>query len=188
MDTTETTATTDAQVAAPAAPAVQAAPDAPAAQNRGDRPKVDWEDAKSFTDDDTGLTVRVRKLPLYHPRFNFEIGQMVPERDGKPAYFGRFLRTNFGPGGLQPLNADALVRLIAKAEVFVVEEMQVIEDKIAADKMLAEKRRASPTMRLGKTERDREKGNHERNLSRRREEDRARARGGTGGGGGKKGK
>ena len=99
--------------------------------------------------------------------------------------FSRFIkpitRVDGGHADLVPLNLTILQRLIAQAETYIITETQDAEDRITAERAAYERRQATPTAHIGKTAKDKAKGNHERNLARRRIEDQQRARGGTGG-------
>jgi hypothetical protein len=93
------------------------------AQQRPDRPEVQWEVVKTFGHD-SGYTVRVQKLPLKHrPRFSLEVGQI--RKDGK---FSRYINPAFsvseGTATVTPIPASVLYELIAQAEAYVQAELQ----------------------------------------------------------------
>jgi len=93
------------------------------AQQRPDRPEVQWEVVKTFGHD-SGYTVRVQKLPLKHrPRFSLEVGQI--RKDGK---FSRYINPAFsvseGTVTMTPIPASVLYELIVQAEAYVQVELQ----------------------------------------------------------------
>lgn len=102
------------------------------------RTDVSWEHARDFTDAGSGLTVRVMKLPLRYPKFSFEVGRIV-DNDFK-RHFRPVTRIENAQVNLTPFPTEVLVGLVAKAEHFVYEELQFIEDSNMEAKIFRESR------------------------------------------------
>lgn len=91
-----------------------------------------WEDFKMLSNNDAGLAVLIRKLPLKFPRYSYQIGSWAQGRDDQKWKFFPFIKPNVKTDqfvvSLHPLNIEALSRLIAEAERTIYDEMQRKED------------------------------------------------------------
>lgn len=125
------------------------------------KPKLNWEEAKVFTDGPDAVIVK--KLPLFNPKYSISIGTM---KDGRFApYTSPNATVEHGVVKFTSV-VPTLSRLIEQAEVFICEEMQRqadarIEMQQARELRSMEQRKHGPESkippRVGKTARDREK-------------------------------
>jgi hypothetical protein len=151
------------------------------------RPKVDWTPLRDFTDEETGITVRLQKLPLGRPLFSFCVDGRKKDGGGTRWMHVKLTSEN-GQVNLKSV-ADALSRLVAQMETVAFNERQTAEDncfarqeKREAKKYGSEKDTAKGAQGLSKftdgskTEREAGKNaRHLQNLDRRRSEDQTRA-------------
>lgn len=134
-----------------------------------DRQEVQWENLKDFFHEESRVCVRVRKLPLWEPRYSATIGMKLdqPKGDGLAPYLP-------GPGGNPRWEIDfpAIVfDLLTQAQTFIVEQIAERSEQIAKE---AEQRAAK----------EREKRTrHAANVEARREANRKASKGGKGKGG-----
>lgn len=92
--------------------------------NFDERPRVEWQNDRTFEDGD--FIVQVTKLPLRWPRFNFTVS--MKGQDGKVMRFIP-LRTS-GQGKVEVRSvADQIAALIRQAEDYVREQVQQLEDQ-----------------------------------------------------------
>lgn len=121
--------------------------------------KVLWQPEKTFHDVASNLVVKIQKLPLYRPLYSYEVGRM-----NKDSKFIRFLYSEavvaLGKVALRGLDTEALVKLIAEAELYIHEKMQAREDQVLASREERELRQVNgkqETKHTGKTAKKKEK-------------------------------
>lgn len=87
-----------------------------------DRPKSNWQDLVTITQEGSDLAVRVQFSDLARPQYSFEIGRM---REGKFLRFMRaFLQNDNGKVTVQPLDTELLKVLVAEAERRIAEDAE----------------------------------------------------------------
>jgi hypothetical protein len=130
-----------------------------------DRPKLTWSDFQVFTAEDTDFAVKVQVSDGPRPQYSLEVGRMYKEK------FVRFLRpslsTEYGQVRLHPFDIQALGRLFGRAEAAIYEKAQEREDIWTAQRQARDERATTDGNRssrhTGKTQRERDKRNKQKN-------------------------
>lgn len=132
-------------------------------KSHGDRPeereRKEWEQVNFIVSEDGTLGVTITKLPLFRPVYTIQVG--TPVKGEKRVTRNLSVRTE-GKGKivLTPVNTEALVALILKAQEWILQDRQTREDEIIHTAQEREARRGIPDRefrKTGKTERNREK-------------------------------
>jgi hypothetical protein len=131
-------------------------------KNGNDRPRIQWEDDKTF-ENDTHV-VQVSKLPLRNPKFSISISGK--NRDGKPVRFMPVYGDGQGTIVVRPVLAD-LRELLDSAEAHIQRQLQWAEDeRIEADQQRAARDKGRDQKRPGLKELSkRDARRHEKNPS-----------------------
>ena len=129
--------------------------------------RVEWKMYRIFSDDATGLAVRVMTLPLNSPKFSLNLGRMST-KEGEDPHFVPNLPVVAKVEAFQvlakPIDVLVLGRLIVQAESLCFEILQGLEDTAQARKEAKEMKGAVPVVKTakkwvsaGKTARDKAK-------------------------------
>lgn len=148
-----------------------------------DRPRLEWVEERVFSDEATGITVRVMKLPLRFPKYQLhvcwrdETGRVFPRLEAGAT-------VDRSTGEVRLLSREPIIsRLLVLAESFVYER---VKEQEAAYRARPDNRQPGDSRpeahRVSQKELDKRKRRQD-NLARRRQEDRARK---SSGGGNKK--
>ena len=91
-------------------------------QQPGDRPKSNWQDLITVTQQGTELAVRVQLSDGPRPQYSYQLGRM---REGKFLPFMRaFLHSEQGRFSLVPLDLEVMKTIVAEAERFICEDAE----------------------------------------------------------------
>lgn len=92
-------------------------------------PRAEWEDEETFEKD--GIILQLRKLPLRWPRFSYSIG--MAGKDGQQLRFISVETTGKEEVRVDS-KADVIAELVARAEEYVRERKQALEDAAATER------------------------------------------------------
>lgn len=98
-----------------------------------------WEHVRDFSDHHTGVVVRVNATDQHRPRYSFEIGRQVDDREYLARHFSVFVGGQGKVELTRPSLVETITRLVAEAEKFVLERCQEREDEIIEERMAKEK-------------------------------------------------
>jgi hypothetical protein len=149
-----------------------------------DRAKVDWQSVRDFTDEASGITIRLQKLPLNRPTYSFCVDGK--KKDGSPSKWMKVQITAENGQVTLKTVAEVLSRLAVQMEMVAYEDRQTAEDNFYTRKQHIEEKKNGEGVKKAvrglsqftdgsKTEREAGKNaRHQHNLEKRRAEDQTR--------------